>query len=133
MTTSCKDVSETPAATAVQEVKTERPVYEPAADVIEKPDSILVLLDLSGVDQKGLDITVEDHVLTVRGKSAVTESKAESSLYREFEPADYERSFRLTQDIDESRIIATIKNGLVRVVLPKSEKANPRQIAIQAD
>jgi HSP20 family molecular chaperone IbpA len=130
MTTTCeKPVVQT----AESPAKIERPVYEPAADVIEKADAIHVLLDLPGVDQKGLDVTVEEHVLIIRGKTAVAEQKPGSIVHREFEHADYERTFRLGNDVDESRIAANLKNGLLRITIPKSEAAKPRQISVKAE
>ncbi len=134
MTTNSNCACEKPAtAVADAPAKIERPVYEPAADVIEKPDAIHVVLDMPGVDQKGLDVTIEEHVLNVRGKSAVTETRPGTALHREFEAADYERSFRLAADIDEGRITANLKNGVLRIVLPKSEAAKPRQISVKAE
>jgi HSP20 family protein len=132
MTTICNSVCENPAtAVAGTPEKTGRPVYEPAADVIEKPDAIHVLLDLPGVDQKGLDVTIEEHILHVRRKSVATEKP--ESPHREIEMADYERTFRLTPDIDETRISAVLKNGLLRLVLPKNEPAKPQKISVNAE
>lgn len=128
MTTKSTEVIERPES-AVN--ATTRRVCEPAADVIEKPDAIHLLIDLPGVDQKGLEVTIEEHTLRIRGKSAVTETRADAALHREFEPTDFERSFRLTTDLDEARISASLRNGLLRVTLPKAAKAKPRQIAVQ--
>ncbi len=134
MTTSCKETCE-PTATTMAETpaKIERPVYEPAADVIEKPDAIHVLLDLPGVDQKGLDVTVEEHVLRIHGTSVATDDKPESAIHREFETRDYERSFRLATDIDKGRISASLKNGLLRLVLPKKESAKAQRISVSTE
>lgn len=126
-------VCEKPGAGAVPSEATGRPVWEPAADVVEKPEAIHLLLDLPGIDQKGLDVTVEEHTLRVRGRSAVIEQAPGSISRREFEHADYERTFRLSPDIDESRISANLKNGSLRIVLPKKEAARPRQISVQAE
>lgn len=134
MTTTCKETCE-PAETVMAEAspRIERPVYEPAADVIEKPDAIHVLLDLLGVDQKGLDVTVEENVLRVHGTSAIAQDKPESPIHREFETCDYERSFRVATDIDAGRISASIKNGLLRLVLPKKEKEKPQKISVRTE
>ena len=130
MTTACHEVTD---RTAAAMNPAARPVYEPATDVLEKPDALHLLIDMPGVDQKGLEIVVEEHVLRIRGKSALTETRREAALAREFEPADYERSFRLTNDVDETKIAATVKNGLLRVTLPKAAKAMPRQIVVQTN
>lgn len=126
MTTNSPCVCEKTAASVAQApAKIERPVYEPAADALEKPDAIHILLDMPGVDQKGLNVTIENHVLNVRGRSAVTETKPGSVLLREFEAADYERSFRLGADIDEGRITAHLKNGLLNMTIPKRPETKP--------
>lgn len=130
MTNACQEVTARPVA---ETKPAARPVYEPATDVIEKPDALHLMIDMPGVDQKGLDIVVEEHVLRIRGKSALTETRNEAALAREFEPADYERSFRLTNDVDETKITAAVKNGMLRVILPKAAKAMPRQIVVQTN
>lgn len=130
----CTATCETPAkATVETPAHIARPVYEPFADVIEKPDAVHVLLDLPGVDQKGLDVTVEEHVLRVRGTTAPAAAKPEEAIHREFEARDYERSFRLTQDLDEARISAVLKNGQLRLVIPKQEHAKPQKISVKAE
>lgn len=130
MTTSTKMIADQAVASPAAKPN---PSFEPAADVIEKLDSVLVILDLPGVDHKGLEVTIEDHLLTVRGKSAVAETQHVSAAHREFEPYDYARSFRIGADIDESRIAANIKNGVLRLTLPKLEAARPRQISVKTE
>jgi HSP20 family molecular chaperone IbpA len=118
------------AGSAACEARPMRSVFEPAADVVEKPDALHLVLDMPGVDQKGLEVTVEDHVLRVRGTTAEPETAGTRPVHREFEPGDYERSFRLTPDLDEGRIAASLKNGVLRLVLPKREEAKPRKISV---
>jgi len=134
MTTQTKNMTEAPAATVVETTREmNRPVFEPPADVIEKPEAIHVLLDLPGVDQKGLDVSIEEHVLTIRGKSAEVGPVPGSCIREEILPADYQRTFRLGADIDEARVSANLKNGTLRLVLPKSEHAKPKQISVQTE
>lgn len=132
-TTSHEPVTTNEATATGAPVEMRRPVLTPAADVIDKADSIHVLLDLPGVDQKGLDVTVEEHTLTVRGRSAIAGAGPGALLREEFPSADFERTFRLGPDIDESRIGASLRNGTLRLVLPKAEKARPKQISVQAE
>lgn len=128
--TTANQLTPTACGTAACEARPMRSVLEPAADVVEKPDALHLVLDLPGVDQKGLEVSIEDHVLRIRGSVAETDTADARPAHREFEACDYERSFRLTPDLDESRIAASLKNGVLRLVLPKREEAKPRKISV---
>jgi len=98
-----------------------RPVFLPAADIYETRDNIVVLAEMPGVAPDGVDITLERRVLTIRGRSATGEHTGYQRVYNEYADGDYERVFTLSENIDRDRIEATLKDGILNLVLPKAE------------
>jgi HSP20 family protein len=121
--------------TDARKVETTRdlPVIRPATDIFETEREIVVVADMPGVDEKHLDITLENNVLALAGRSEPAEPEGLELLYRETGAAEYRRTFTLTEDVDREKISARIKNGVLRLVLPKAAKAQPRRIAVEAD
>lgn len=109
-----------------------RSVFRPLADVAERDEAILVELEVPGARQEGLEVTLENRVLTVKARVDTPSRDGWSLLHREYGEGDYERSFILSEDIDVDHIEATVTNGLLRLALPKSEKARSRRIEIKA-
>jgi HSP20 family molecular chaperone IbpA len=107
-------------------------VYAPGVDIIEKKDEIVLLADMPGVQEKSVDVTVEKNVLTIYGKveSQVPEGCCLASS--EYETGDYERSFTLTGEVERERIQATLKDGVLRLVLPKAETWKTKKIDVKA-
>ncbi len=115
------------------EMAQDRPVFSPATDIYEKGDSILVICDMPGVDEKHVDVTLEDGVLTLTGHTQEEPAPAGQALvHREYLAGVYRRSFQLSSDMDEAKIKATMKNGVLNLLLPKAEKAQPRKIQVEA-
>ena len=109
-----------------------RPVFLPAADIYETRDNIVVLAEMPGVAPDGVDITLERRVLTIRGRSTTGEHTGYQRVYNEYADGDYERVFTLSENIDRDRIEATLKDGVLRLVLPKAESAKARKIELKA-
>jgi HSP20 family molecular chaperone IbpA len=109
-----------------------RPVFLPPADIYETKDSIVVLAEMPGVSPEGVDISLERRVLTIRGRSAANDHSGYQRVYNEYADGDYERVFTLSENIDRDRIEATLKDGILRVVLPKAEAAKARKIELKA-
>ncbi len=109
-----------------------RPVYTPATDVLEKDDAFVLIMDVPGVSEKDVELELEDDVLTVHARAASHEMEGYELLYGEYRSSDYERSFTLSSDIDREKIKASVKNGVLRVELPKAEKLKPRKIEVKA-
>jgi HSP20 family protein len=122
----------TPPATQHRERAAERPVFVPPSDIYETPDSIVVLTEMPGVAADGVDITLERRVLTIRGRSAPNEPAGYQRVYNEYADGDYERVFTLSENIDRDRIEATLKDGVLHLVLPKAETAKARRIELKA-
>ena len=103
----------------------------PVVDVIEGRDSWTIVADMPGVDEKALELSVDNRTLTVQAKSNGGPADGFQALHSEFEPVTYLRKFSLSDGVDVSGVEATMKDGVLRVVLPKSEKLKPRRIPIK--
>jgi HSP20 family molecular chaperone IbpA len=109
-----------------------RPVFMPPADIYETKDSIVVLAEMPGVSSDGVDISLERRVLTIRGRGATNEHAGYQRVYNEYSGGDYERVFTLSENIDRDRIEATLKDGVLQLVLPKAEAAKARKIELKS-
>jgi HSP20 family molecular chaperone IbpA len=107
-------------------------VYTPDVDILEKDDSIIVLADIPGVRESNVDITLEKDVLSIYAKVEPEVPEKHQLLRAEYGVGDYQRSFTLSNEIDREKIEATVKNGVLRLVLPKAKPAQTRKIAVQA-
>ena len=103
--------------------------FSPTVDIYETEDAITVLADLPGVVKEKLDINVEDRQLTITGLVDEPESR-QQSVYTEYGIGGYTRSFKLGDTIDQSKINAALKDGVLTLVLPKAEALKPRKIEI---
>ena len=107
-------------------------VFTPAVDIFETDHDITVLADLPGVTSEGLNIDLRDNVLTIMGVIAPYEKETEQDVLIEYEIGKYFRQFTLSNLIDQAKINATLKDGVLHLVLPKAETAKPRRIEVQA-
>jgi HSP20 family molecular chaperone IbpA len=103
----------------------------PATDVFETEDSLVVLVDVPGVDLESLDLTLEESVLRLRARSTLGAPEGWEPLGSEFELPDYERSFRLAAEVDQDSVEARLENGRLRVELRKLAPPT-RRITVQA-
>jgi HSP20 family molecular chaperone IbpA len=108
-------------------------VFWPRADIFETKDAVEIVADMPGVDDKALDITLEKSVLTIRGKVESSVPEGFKAAYAEYDEGDYERSFKLSDEIDRDGIKASIKNGVLRVTLVKAGPAQARKIEVKAN
>ncbi len=107
-------------------------VYTPDVDILEKEESIVVLADMPGADEKSVDITLEKDVLSIYARVEPEIPEKHQLLHAEYGVGDYQRSFTISDEIDRDKIEARVKNGVLRLVLPKAQAAKTRKIAIQA-
>ena len=114
------------------EQTTAGPVFTPAVDIFETEREIVLLADLPGVKADDLTIDLKESVLTLDGRGVAPEGKAEVDVFREYYTGKYYRQFTLSQLIDQSKIGAELKDGVLRLTLPKVEEASPRKIAVKA-
>jgi len=109
------------------------PVYTPAVDIFETEDRISVLADMPGVKAKDLKIDLRDNVLTLSGRVDASSPEKEATVLCEFESGTYFRQFTLSEMIDQAKIDAKLADGVLRLELPKAERAKPRQIAVKTN
>jgi len=109
----------------------DRKVFIPPVDIVESKDAIILTADMPGVDDKNVSVTLEKGVLSVLGEIEPASVKDRKLAYAEYEIGDYERAFTLSDEIDQDRIEATVKNGILRLVLPKTETARARRIPVK--
>jgi len=104
----------------------------PAVDVAENDKELLVSADLPGIDPKQVEITVQENILTLSGeRKAESESKDESYHRVERAYGSFTRSFVLPSTVDETKVSAEYKDGVLRIHLPKREEAKPRRIDVK--
>ncbi len=107
-----------------------RAIVTPAIDVRETATTVELTADLPGVRQDGVEVTVAQGVLTLRGRSAVTTPTGFDCVGAEYGHYDYERSFTVGRSIDAERISARIAHGVLTVTLPKVTAAQERKIPV---
>jgi HSP20 family molecular chaperone IbpA len=107
-------------------------VFSPAVDIYETEKEITVLADMPGVKPDDLAIDLRDNVLTLDGDVADPQGKNEVEILREYRIGKYRREFTLSQVIDQSKIDAELKDGVLRVLLPKVGEVVPRKITVKA-
>ena len=113
-----------------QEATAPARVFMPTADIFEKEDALNVILEMPGVDKSNVDINVEGGVLNIEGRLDFTKYEGLQPLYTEYNIGHNRRSFTLSNRIDQNRIGAEMKDGVLTVTLPKLEEAKPRRIAV---
>lgn len=111
-----------------EDTRTRERFVSPPVDIYEVPEGLVVVADVPGVTQDHLDIRVDNHILTIRAQAS--HAHAAERLYREFELVNYFRQFELSENVDESKIAAELKHGVLTLTLPKAEAARPRKIAV---
>jgi HSP20 family molecular chaperone IbpA len=106
-------------------------VFLPPADIYETNDALNVVIEMPGVEKSSVDIRVEDGVLKIDGRLDFSKYQGLQPLYTEYNVGHYSRSFRLSSKIDQNKIAAELKDGVLALVLPKVEEAKPRTIQVK--
>lgn len=112
----------------IRNVKT----FVPRVDIYETKEALFLIADMPGVDEKTVDVELEKNILTISGRVENGKVKDHSLVFSEYEVGDYERSFTVSDEIDREKIKAMVKQGVLRLELPKAEKVKPKKIAISA-
>jgi len=121
-------------------VKTEKDVpatreeeryLKPPVDIYETDKELVVVTDMPGVGQENVDVGVDSNILTISGK--VKHDSNGNETYREFTLLNYFRQFELSEEVDQEKISAGLKNGVLTITLPKMEKAKPKQITVKVN
>ncbi|MFN0006565.1 MAG: Hsp20/alpha crystallin family protein [Planctomycetota bacterium] len=101
----------------------ERPVYTPRTDIYETEDAVVLVADMPGVDEKSIEVTLERNTLTITGRTQDVVPEGYRRAYAEFDRGDYQRSFALSAHADPNGIQASMKDGVLRVSVPKAKPA----------
>lgn len=107
-------------------------VFTPDVDILETEKEIILLADMPGVEPEHLSIDLRDNVLTIDGTASEQRSRGASVLLSEYEVGKYYRQFNIAEVVDQNKIDAQMSDGVLRLTLPKVEKAHPRQIEVKS-
>ena len=105
--------------------------FVPRSDIFETEKEIIILADIPGANEKTVDITLEKNVLTFTAYVEPAIPNGFEVAYAEYEEGDYQRSFRLSDEIDRDKIEAIVSDGVLRLSLPKSQEARIKKITIK--
>jgi HSP20 family protein len=104
--------------------------YVPAVDIWETEQTLVLQADVPGVRNEDVEIGLEDDVLTINGRVSLEQYDGLRPVYSEFNVGNFFRRFTLGETIDQGKIEADMKDGVLTVTLPKKEKALPRKIEV---
>lgn len=107
-------------------------VFTPDVDIFETEKEIVLLADMPGVKAENLTIDLRDDVLTLTGNTDERAKKGANILISEYEVGKYYRQFNITEVVAQDKINAEISDGVLRLILPKVEKAQPRKITVKS-
>lgn len=106
----------------------------PSLDVSETDGAYVVKVEVPGIDPKDIDISLMDHLLTIKGeKKQEKEEKEENYHLVERSYGSFTRSIRLPSQVQSDKIDATYKNGVLKITLPKTEEAKKKEIKIKVE
>ncbi|MFO0951690.1 MAG: Hsp20/alpha crystallin family protein [Isosphaeraceae bacterium] len=109
-----------------------RLVYTPLIDIYEAADGLTLEADLPGAVEGGVSIQLEDNVLSLLARVNPAAPEGARLVHEEYRAGDYYRSFILSDEVDRQRITAELRNGVLRLHLPKAERARTRRIEIRS-
>jgi HSP20 family molecular chaperone IbpA len=112
-----------------EETRSDERYVTPAVDIYETAEGLVVKADLPGVSKDGLDVRVENNLLSIRGRAS--HAAPGEPVYREYELVNFFRQFELNDKVDQQRISAELKHGVLTLSLPKAEEAKPRRIDVK--
>ncbi|MFN4918030.1 MAG: Hsp20/alpha crystallin family protein [Planctomyces sp.] len=119
------DTAEVPSAAEQPQL-----LFQPQMDIYETDDGLVLYADLPGVTLDGLELQVQDKKLTLFGRVRQPADEIVQILHQEYQIGHFFRSFILSDDVDHDRIEARLTNGVLRVSLPRAERAKPRRIEV---
>ena len=120
-----------PSDAAAREQTRNEETYVPCpVDIYEDDQGLVILADLPGVEPDAVEVRVDKNILTIQGRAKHL-AKGEP-IYREFELTGFYRQFELPDDFDPNPASAELKNGVLMLRLPRSERAKPRKIEVRA-
>ncbi len=124
--------AETRSAPAAEGTAEPQNFHTPLIDIHEGPDGLVLEADLPGATEEGVVIQLEENVLTLHAHVPSPAHEGARVLHEEYRVVDFHRSFILSDEVERSRIAAELKNGVLRLTLPKAERAKTRRIEIRS-
>lgn len=106
--------------------------FVPTTDIFETENALTVVLEMPGVDKDNIDVSVENGMLTVEGRIDFNKYEGLQPVYSEYNIGPYRRSFRISSRVDQDKISAEMRNGVITLVLPKAEETKPRRIEVSS-
>lgn len=109
------------------------PRMKPSTDILETAEGYAIYVDMPGVRKEALVIDLSEDELRIGGRTSYQGATNENRVHVEFGNVEYSRAFTLSHIVDREKIKATLKNGVLELLLPKAEKALPRKIQVQSE
>jgi HSP20 family protein len=105
--------------------------FAPAVDVYEDEHKVTLKIEVPGVEEKDIDVRVENHTLTVHGERKIEKEEKEENYRRvERQYGSFTRTFTLPQTVDAENVSANYDKGVLKITLPKKAEAKPKQIKV---
>jgi HSP20 family molecular chaperone IbpA len=114
-----------------QEPTTPMRAFMPTTDIFESEDALTMVLEMPGVDRDNIEVSIENGVLTVEGRISFSKYEGLQPVYSEYNIGPYRRTFRISSRVDQDKIRAEMRDGVISLVLPKAEEAKPRGIEVK--
>lgn len=105
--------------------------FLPNADIFETEEALTVVLEMPGVDRDNINVSVENGLLTIEGRINFSKYEGLEPVYSEYNIGPFRRTFRISSRIDQDKIRAEMRDGVITLVLPKAEGAKPRRIEVK--
>lgn len=106
--------------------------WQPPADIYEDGHEVVVKMEVPEVDQKDIDVQIEDNVLVIQGERRLEREEKKHNYHRiECFYGNFRRTFALPASIDQDKVVANCDKGMLKIVLPKKAEAKPRQIDVE--
>jgi HSP20 family molecular chaperone IbpA len=113
-----------------QETTVPARTFLPTVDIFETEQSLTVVLEMPGVEKDSVDVSVENDILKIEGRIDFTKYERLQPVYTEYNVGHYARGFQISSKIEQSKISAEMKDGIMTLVLPKAAEVKPRKIAV---
>ena len=109
-----------------------RGVWSPPVDILERGDELVLKVDLPGVSQEEIDIRVEGSTLIIQGERRLIKDAPEENYIQIERPyGTFRRTFNIPRTIEQEEIKASYKDGVLRIVLPRKQETQPKQIVVE--
>ncbi len=105
-------------------------MFLPATDIFETDQALTMLVEMPGVPKENIEVKVEGDILTIDGRIDFSKYEGLLPLYTEYNVGNFSRTFQLSNEIEQAGIKAELNDGVMRLVLPKAERAKPRRIQV---